>query len=116
MRERTPVIMCSKKEATELINRSRGVSKIRTAYNLQRNSQKSRMPESAASPTNAFRRKTLHNYHDHAQVTEPDNETDLQCGDEQKGPVGGVKVPFPTKLHLMLSKVEESGLRHIVSW
>jgi hypothetical protein len=113
--------MCSKKEATELINRSRGVGKIRTnlhsiPYNLQRNSHKSRMPESAASPINACRRKTLHNYHDRAQVTEPDNETDLQCGDEQKGPVGGVKVPFPTKLHLMLSKVEESGLRHIVSW
>jgi hypothetical protein len=75
------------------------------------------MPESAASPTNAFRQKVLRNYHDHAQVTEPnDTDTDLQCGDERKGPSGGVKVPFPTKLHLMLSMVEGSGSRHIVSW
>ena len=74
------------------------------------------MPESAASPTNAFRQHLLHNYHDHAQVAEPDTETDLHCGGERKGPRGGVKVPFPTKLHLMLSMVEESGLRHIVSW
>ena len=76
------------------------------------------MPEFAASPTNAFRWKILHNYHDHAQVAKPDNETNLQCGDEQKGPVpvGRVKDPFPTKLHYMLSKVQESGLRHIVSW
>ncbi len=74
------------------------------------------MPESAASPTNAFRQTILHNYHDHAQVAEPDIETDLQCGDEHKGPIGGVKIPFPTKLHLMLSKVEDSGLRHVVSW
>jgi len=71
----------------------------------------SRMPESAASPTNAFRREIIRNYHDHAQVAEPDNETDLQCSDEQKGPVSPVKVPFLTKLHLILSKVEESGLR-----
>ena len=76
-----------------------------------------RMPESAACLTNAFRQKVLRNYHDHAQVTVPhDTDTDLQCCDERKGPSGGVKVPFPTKLHLMLSKVEESGLRHIVSW
>ena len=76
------------------------------------------MPESAASPNNAFRQHLLHNYHDHAQVAEPDTETDLHCGGERKGPRarGGVNVPFPTKLHLMLSKVEESGLRHIVSW
>jgi len=52
------------------------------------------MPESAASPTNAFRQKIIRNYHDHAQVAEPDNETNLQCGDEQKGQVGTVKVPF----------------------
>ena len=78
------------------------------------------MPESAASPTNAFRQNILHNYHDHAQVVKPDPDTDQQCGDERsderKGSRGGVKVPFPTKLHLMLSKVEESGLRLIVSW
>jgi hypothetical protein len=74
------------------------------------------MLESAASTTNAFRKNILHNYHDHAQVVEPDTDTDLQCGDERKGLRGGVKVPFPTKLHLMLSKVEESGLMHIVSW
>jgi hypothetical protein len=73
------------------------------------------MPESAA-PTNTFRQNILHNYHDHAQVVEPDTETDLQCVDERKGPRGGVKIPFPVKLHLMLSEVEESGLTHFVSW
>ena len=74
-------------------------------------------PESAACPTNAFRQEVLRNYHDHAQVTEPDDtDTDLQCGDQRKGPRGGVNVPFPKKLHSMLSKIEESGLRHIVSW
>ena len=66
------------------------------------------MPESDACPINTFRQKVLCNYHDHAQVIEPDDtDIDLQCR---------VKVPFPTKLHLMLSNVEESGLRHIVSW
>ena len=88
-------------------------------YNSARSPHKSqsRMPESDACPANAFREKVLCNYHDHAQVIEPDDtDINLQCGDDRKGPRGGVKVPFPTKLHLMLSKVEESWLRHIVSW
>ncbi len=74
------------------------------------------MPESAASLANAFRTKILHNYHDHANVAEPDTGTDLQCGDEQNSPRGGVTFSFPTKLHLMLSEVEERGLSRIVSW
>ena len=71
---------------------------------------------SAASPTNEFRKKILHNYHDHANVTKTDTDTDLQCGDERNGPTGRVTFSFPMKLHFMLSEVEESGLRHIVSW
>ncbi len=74
------------------------------------------MPESAASPINAFRLAVFHNYHDHAQVTEPDTDTDLQCGDQRKGQRGRVKVPFTTKLHIMLLEVEKRGLGHIVSW
>ena len=92
-------------------------SKEATTYYESARLPPPRMPESAACLPNAFRQKVLRNYHDHAQVTEPhDTDTDLQCGDERKGPSGGVKVPFPTKLHLMLSKVEGSGSRHTVSW
>lgn len=81
-------------------------------------SKKSRMAKSAPSPTSAERHKVLHNYHDHAQVTLPSQiEVDTKDSyDKRKGPRGGVTVPFPTKLHVMLSKVEESGLSHVVSW
>ena len=69
------------------------------------------------TPTNAFSQKFIDNYHDHAQVTEPGSYTDLRCGDHQrKSPRGKVKIPFTTKLHILLSEVEERGLRHIVSW
>lgn len=71
------------------------------------------------SPTNVGRHKVLHNYHDHAQVSFPsDIEADLQAdgADKRKGPRGGVTVPFPTKLHIMLSRVDNEGLSHIVSW
>eukprot|EP00543_Licmophora_paradoxa_P000300 CAMPEP_0202455862 /NCGR_PEP_ID=MMETSP1360-20130828/13286_1 /ASSEMBLY_ACC=CAM_ASM_000848 /TAXON_ID=515479 /ORGANISM="Licmophora paradoxa, Strain CCMP2313" /LENGTH=332 /DNA_ID=CAMNT_0049075545 /DNA_START=44 /DNA_END=1042 /DNA_ORIENTATION=- len=35
---------------------------------------------------------------------------------ERSSPRGGVAVPFPEKLHLMLSKADENGFSHIVSW
>lgn len=61
--------------------------------------------------------KVVHDYHDHSQVTFSAIDTDLQgSGDKPKGPRGGVTVPFPTKLHVMLSKVEENDLSHIISW
>jgi len=82
-------------------------------------SKKARTAKSSSfSPTDDGRHKVLHDYHDHSQVSfssEFDAEQALGH-DKRKGPRGGVTVPFPTKLHIMLSKVEENGLSHIVSW
>eukprot|EP01083_Nonionella_stella_P161984 531271_1 len=72
------------------------------------------------SSTNDGRHKVLHNYHDHSRVPfTADVDTYLPTGgesDKRKGPRGGVTVPFPTKLHIMLSKVEDEGWSTIVSW
>ena len=75
-----------------------------------------------------------HNYHDHSKdkasdcpilhsdedmkdVSSDNNANGGSMNDnKRKGPRGGVIVPFPTKLHVMLTKVEEDGLGHIVSW
>jgi hypothetical protein len=70
---------------------------------------------SLSSPADANRFVVKHNYHDHSHDTSDlvDSADDMP---KRKGPRGGVTVPFPTKLHIMLSKVEEEGLDHIVSW
>lgn len=65
-----------------------------------------------------LRHVVVHDYHDHAfdrpaLVQQSDEELDHK---KRSGPRGGVNVPFPTKLHVMLSKVEADGLTHIVSW
>jgi len=84
--------------------------------------KKARMAKAKSGPSFTIdgRHKVLHNYHDHSLVPfTSDAETDLQVGsdgDKRKGPRGGVTVPFPTKLHVMLTKVEDEGLSHIVSW
>jgi hypothetical protein len=69
----------------------------------------------ATSHADANRFVVKHNYHDHSHDTStlPDGDDGMP---KRKGPRGGVTVPFPTKLHLMLSRVEEEGLEHIVSW
>lgn len=78
---------------------------------------KQRAAKRACSPNDGERRKVLHNYHDHAHVAYPhDADVEKRRDDKRKGPRGGVSVPFPTKLHVMLSKVEEDGLSHIVTW
>lgn len=69
-----------------------------------------------SSSTDAANKRIVeHNYHDHSR-----DEADVMDADDEsskrRGPRGGVTVPFPAKLHLMLSKVEEDGLDHIVSW
>jgi len=64
-----------------------------------------------------------HDYHDHSMdkptvdsfVSDDDVEEYYENGG-RKGPRGGVNVPFPTKLHVMLTKVEEDGSADIVSW
>jgi hypothetical protein len=58
-----------------------------------------------------FKQKIVHDYHDHSQFIGPSEI----CIKSQSG-AGGVFAPFPIKLHVMLSKVEESGMSHIVSW
>ena len=76
--------------------------------------RRSKKINSVSSPVDANRFVVKHNYHDHSHDTSAfvtENESA-----KRKGPRGGVTVPFPTKLHLMLSKVEEEGLGHIVSW
>eukprot|EP00985_Skeletonema_marinoi_P026775 scaffold21068_cov113-Skeletonema_marinoi.AAC.1 len=77
--------------------------------------RRSKKFNSATSPADASRFIVKHNYHDHShdKTTLMDSEDDMP---KRKGPRGGVTVPFPTKLHLMLSKVEEEGLNDIVSW
>lgn len=53
------------------------------------------------------RRRVVHAYHDHA-ADAPSIIPHITRG--------GVKTPFPIRLHNMLSGVEAQGLTHIVSW
>ena len=76
---------------------------------------KLRLKCSSRSPTHVLRHKVLHDYHDHADA-EATLLQGIVAGDKRKGPRGGVTVPFPARLHSMISKVEEDGLSHIVSW
>lgn len=62
------------------------------------------------------RQRVCHNYHDHAQVNTISDGEDGSDELRNRGPRGGVSVPFPSKLHVMLSKVEDDGLSDIVSW
>ena len=75
-----------------------------------------------------------HNYHDHAHdppLPIDNNESDFlenhhkedaqESVDENKnrrrgGHRGGVAIPFPEKLHYMLSQMEKNGTSHIVNW
>ena len=51
-------------------------------------------------PSDGLGQKVLHDYHDHAQVCPPELSTQRS----------GVEALFPIKLHVMLSRVEDSGL------
>ena len=70
-----------------------------------------------------------HDYHDHVNERDPDEayyDTDEESrssgyrkktkGPKRRGPRGGVAVPFPEKLHLMLSNVEGGGYENVISW
>jgi hypothetical protein len=50
---------------------------------------------------------------DRPSLVPSDEEIDPK---KRSGPRGGVNVPFPTKLHVMLSRVEAEGLTDIVGW
>jgi hypothetical protein len=81
------------------------------------------------------KRRVHHDYHDHARdggkhraattttTTATTTVTDVVSSDDEqtkkqvrRGPRGGVAVPFPDKLHHMLTEVSKEGLDHIVSW
>ncbi len=115
-----------KNPPTQIKSSSR-IKKSRTARLSSSNSDPSRYIDPSS------RHKVLHNYHDHAHVTPTDMDMDIveleqdtTGGDgsddghhhhHRRGPRGGVQVPFPTKLHMMLATVSDSAdLSHIVSW
>lgn len=81
----------------------------------KKSSRMSTRPTNPSSVDKSNRHKVIHNYHDHAKATHPDEIVDIH-DDKRKGPRGGVTVPFPTKLHVMIARVEADGLSHIVSW
>ena len=56
-----------------------------------------------------------HNYQDHSSdpIFQP---KEVFSGGKRRGPRGGVLVPFPEKLYLMLQGVAKEGLEDIVSW
>lgn len=60
----------------------------------------------------------VHDYHDHSMDRPAGLQPDEDVDDVKKrsGPRGGVNVPFPTKLHVMLMRVEDEGLTDIVGW
>jgi len=60
------------------------------------------------------RHKVCHNYHDHSY--DAFDESITAVVEQKRGSRGGVSVPFPTKLHVMLSSVEAEGQSDIVSW
>ena len=51
-----------------------------------------------------------HDYHDYATQPAPVMPPVL------KRKRGGVLLPFPLKLHLVLDKAEDAGFAHIISW
>lgn len=77
--------------------------------------RRSKKFNSATSAVDVKQFVVKHDYHDHSH-----DESNVLTGEyevpKRKGPRGGVTVPFPVKLHLMLSRVEEEGFGHIVSW
>lgn len=80
----------------------------------------------AHSPTE--RPVVSHDYKDHSYERDPtDDDSSAESFDKglndtddpnikRRGPRGGVAIPFPEKLYLMLSTIEREGKDRIVSW
>ena len=69
----------------------------------------------------ASKRTVCHDYHDHSNDTSSshcisEEDEEVSQAKKRRGPRGGVAVPFPDKLHTMLSSVDKEGFSHIVSW
>lgn len=89
---------------------------------------------SKTNSTHDDRHFVLHDYHDHSQDTMHDflmyqldkitvgvraeSEDGGKKNAKKQGgrPRGGVVVPFPTLLHLVISNAEAEGFAHIISW
>jgi len=72
---------------------------------------------------NKKKRTVHHEYHDHstdlpyaASLIRNIDHSDDEDSRKRRGPRGGVAVPFPEKLHMMLCSVERDGHADIVSW
>jgi len=100
-------------------------------------SDKQDMTEATMHPDNMIagddksgKRTVCHDYHDHANVLSSECVSEEDEADasgvsavaatsqskKRRGPRGGVAVPFPEKLHQMLSSIDGEGMSHIVSW
>lgn len=80
-------------------------------------SRSRRATKARASDRAEMRHVVVHNYHDHSMdrpmLVQEEHETESM---KRSGPRGGVNVPFPMKLHIMLSRVETEGYTDIVGW
>jgi HSF-type DNA-binding len=69
---------------------------------------------------NHERHFVVHHYHDHSQDRPEDYtrpmEEDVPDEEEHSRRRGGVAVPFPIRLHVVLLQVEADGLGHVISW
>jgi hypothetical protein len=81
------------------------------------------MQPSMAANGQSARSIVLHDYHDHSQVTMRDfilsKSGDINSSPSQRPRGrggGGVLIPFPTMLHLILSIEETNGNANIFSW
>jgi hypothetical protein len=82
-----------------------------------RSTQRTRMSRRSSIPSH-LKHYVEHNYHDH--VHDPP-ETDLNASNNtlkkhRGGHRGGVAVPFPEKLHYMLSRMDQEGTTNVVAW
>jgi hypothetical protein len=74
-------------------------------------------------PKNHLKHFVEHNYHDHCldplqnePITRLVEPADTLSKKKRRGHRGGVAVPFPEKLHYMLSCMDEEGTADIVNW
>ena len=83
--------------------------------------RRSRGPSRRASLTHHAKHYVEHDYHDHyhdpveneAFPSEPEED---EGSKKRRGHRGGVAVPFPEKLHYMLSRMDDECTTDIVAW